>query len=213
MIRTLRRRLEKFKALLRRLWYSRGSYFLRDDRRYRQYRIGDFTYGRPQISQWNESQSAMLTIGRFCSIATGAQILLGGNHRADWPTTYPFPEFFVRHASIGEYESSKGNVNIGNDVWIGMDAMVLSGVTIGDGAVVAARAVCAKDVPPYAIVAGNPARIVRYRFEEDVIAALLKIRWWDWPIEDVHNAVPLLLQTDIGKFIEWCEQNGYYRKS
>jgi serine acetyltransferase len=94
-----------------------------------------------------------------------------------------------------------------------MDAMILSGVTIGDGAVIAARSVCTKDVPPYAIVAGNPARIVRYRFEEDVIVALLKIRWWDWPIQDVHNAVPLLLQTDIKKFIEWCEQNGYYRKS
>jgi acetyltransferase-like isoleucine patch superfamily enzyme len=176
--------------LLRRLWYARGSYFLRDDRRYRQYLIGDFTYGRPQISQWSES--ATLTIGRFCSIATGSQILLGGNHRTDWPTTYPFPEFFVQHASIGEYESSKGNVNIGNDVWIGQDAMVLSGVTIGDGAVIAAKAVCTKDVPPYAIVAG--------------------IRWWDWPIQDIHNAVPLLLQTDIGKFIEWCEQQGYYRK-
>ncbi len=199
------------KALLRRLWYSRGSYFLRDDRRYRQYLIGDYTYGRPEISQWREGSS--LTIGRFCSIATGARILLDGNHRVDWLTTYPFPNFFVQHANNREYVSGKGNVNIGNDVWIGMEAMILSGVTIGDGAVIAARAVCAKDVPPYAIVAGNPARVVRYRFEEDVIAALLKIRWWDWPIQDVQRAIPLLLQTDIGKFIEWCEQYGYYRKS
>ena len=199
------------RALLKRLWYARGSYFLRDDRRYHQYLIGNYTYGRPQISQWDDSTT--LSIGRFCSIATGAKILLGGNHRTDWVSTYPFPEFFVQHANISEYCPSKGNVSIGNDVWIGMDAMVLSGVTVGDGAVIAAGAVCTKDVPPYAIVAGNPGRIVRYRFKDEVIAALLKIRWWDWPIQDVHNAVPLLLQTDIGKFIEWCEQYGYYRKS
>ncbi len=199
------------RAFLRRIWYSRGSHFLRDDRRYRQYQIGDYTYGRPQVFQWGEG--AVLTIGRFCSIATGAQILLGGNHRTDWPTTYPFPKFFVRHININDYSSSKGNVSIGNDVWIGMDAMVLSGITIGDGAVIASRTVCTRDVPPYAIVAGNPGRIVRYRFEEDVIAALLKIRWWDWPIQEIQNAIPLLLQTDIGKFIEWCEQYGYYRKS
>lgn len=199
------------RAFIKRLWYSRGSHFLRDDRRYRQYLIGDYTYGRPQISQWGEG--AELTIGRFCSISSGVKILLGGNHRSDWPTTYPFPDFFVQHASIGEYSSSKGNVSIGNDVWIGMDAMLLSGITVGDGAVIAARAVCTKDVPPYAIVAGNQGRIVRYRFDDDVIAALLKIRWWDWPIQDVHNAVPLLLQTDIKKFIEWCEQYGHYRKS
>lgn len=211
MIRALQRRLEIIRAFLRRLWYARGSYFLRDDRRYRQYLIGDYTYGKPQISQWGEG--ATLTIGRFCSIATGAQILLGGNHHVDWPTTYPFPEFFVQHANISGYATGKGDVNIGNDVWIGMDAMVLSGITIGDGAVIAARAVCTKDVPPYAIVAGNPARIVRYRFEEEVIAALLEIRWWDWPIQDVHNAVPLLMQADIGQFIERCEQSGFYRKS
>jgi virginiamycin A acetyltransferase len=198
------------RALLRRFWYARGSYFLRDDRRYRQYQIGNYTYGRPQILQWGEGTT--LTIGRFCSISTGAQILLGGNHRMDWATTYPFPAFFAQHANIKGYAPSKGNVSIGNDVWIGFDAIVLSGVSVGDGAVIAAKAVCTKDVPPYAIVAGNPARIVRYRFDEDIIAALLKIRWWDWPIQDVHNAMPLLLQTDIGKFIEWCEQNGRYRK-
>ncbi len=198
------------RALLRRLWYSRGSHFLRDDKRYRQYLIGDYTYGRPQIFQWGEG--SVLTIGSFCSISSGVKILLGGNHRTDWPTTYPFPKFFSEHAKISGYATSKGDVNIGNDVWIGMDAMVLSGITIGDGAVIAARAVCSKDVPPYAIVAGNPARIVRYRFEEDIIAALLKIRWWDWPIQDVHNAIPLLMQADIGKFIEWCEQNGCYRR-
>jgi acetyltransferase-like isoleucine patch superfamily enzyme len=196
------------RAWLRRLWYSRGSYFLRDDRRYRKYQIGDYTYGRPEIFQWGEGAS--LSIGRFCSIATGAKILLGGNHRVDWPTTYPFPKFFLQYANIAEISLSKGNVSIGNDVWIGMDAMVLSGVTIGDGAVIAARAVCTKDVPPYAIVAGNPGRIVRYRFEDDIIAALLRIRWWDWPIQDLQNAIPLLMQTDIGKFIEWCEQNGHY---
>lgn len=211
MISALHKRIEMFRALLRRLWYSRGSYFLRDDRRYRQYLIGDYTYGDPQVFQWGEG--ATLTIGRFCSISSGVKILLGGNHRLDWPTTYPFPEFFVEHAGISECASSKGNVNIGNDVWIGMDAMVLSGIVVGDGAVIAARAVCTKDVPPYAIVAGNPARIIRYRFEEDVVAALLKIRWWDWPIQNVRGAIPLLLQTDIGRFIEWCEQNGYYRKS
>lgn len=199
------------RALLSRLWYSRGSHFLRDDKRYRQYTIGNYTYGKPKIYQWGEG--AALSIGRFCSISSGVKILLGGNHHTDWPTTYPFPKFFVQHANITGYASSKGNVSIGNDVWIGMDAMVLSGVTVGDGAVIAARTVCTKDVPPYAIVAGNPGRIVRYRFEEDVIGELLRIRWWDWPIQDVQNAIPMLMQTDIGKFIEWCEQYGYCRKA
>lgn len=198
------------KAFLRRLWYSRGSHFLRDDRRYREHLIGDYTYGRPVILQWGEGTK--LTIGRFCSIATGAKILLGGNHRTDWPTTYPFPNFFAQHANHSDHVATKGDVRIGNDVWIGFDAMVLSGITIGDGAVIAARAVCTKDVPPYAIVAGNPARIVRYRFEEEVIAALLKIKWWDWPIQDIQKAIPLLQQPDIRKFIEWCEQYGCHRK-
>lgn len=90
--------------------------------------------------------------------------------------------------------------------------MILSGVSVGDGAVIAARTVCTKNIPPYAIVAGNPGRIIRYRFDEDVIAALLEIRWWDWPIDNIHNAVPMLMQGEIQKFIEWSRVNAGLNK-
>jgi acetyltransferase-like isoleucine patch superfamily enzyme len=136
-----------------------------------------------------------LIIGRYCSIADKVEILLGGNHRVDWVTTYPFSalmDLWPSAPRAKDYHTSRGDVAIGHDVWLGSGAIIMSGVTIGDGAVVAAHALVTKDVPPYAIVGGNPARIIRYRFEPETIAELLDIAWWDLPREQVATIIPLL---------------------
>jgi acetyltransferase-like isoleucine patch superfamily enzyme len=144
---------------------------------------------------------AKLTIGKYCSIAEGVTILLGGNHRTDWVTTYPFNAMFGAFSSIGGHPQSRGDVKIGNDVWIGLDALILSGVTIHDGAVVGARSVVTHDVEPYTVVAGNPARECRKRFSDKQIAELVAIRWWDMPFEELTVSVPLLLSNRIDEFI------------
>jgi acetyltransferase-like isoleucine patch superfamily enzyme len=150
-------------------------------------------YGKPMIYYWD--RTTKLEIGSYCSIAAEVVILLGGNHRADWVTTYPFREFsgfWVEAADISGHPVTKGNITIGSDVWIGNGSIVLSGVSVGHGAVIAARSVVNKDVPPYAIVAGSPARVVNYRFEAEVVSALLKLRWWDWPEETVRKNMNFL---------------------
>jgi len=161
----------------------------------------------PQVLSWGEG--AKLKIGNFCSIAHGVIVFLGGEHRSDWVTTYAFSVTWPEVAGhITGHPKTKGNVVIGNDVWIGLNACILSGVTIGDGAVIGAQAVVAKNVPPYAIVAGNPARVIRYRFDEQVIAKLLAIAWWNWPDAEIAQAMPFLLSDDISSFIKYCESKG-----
>lgn len=163
-----------------------------------QFQIGAYTYGFPKV-RFPES-GARLGIGRFGSIADGVEILLGGNHRLDWVTTYPFPalsRLWPEAAGIPGSDASNGDVSVGHDVWLGSQCMVLSGVTIGHGAVVAARAVVTRDVPPYAVVAGNPARIVRYRHSEADIATLLAARWWALPDAEIKRLLPVLLSGDV----------------
>ena len=170
------------------------------------YKIGRYTYGIPKIIAYNKySQTGSLTIGSFTSISTGVTILLGGNHRLDWVTTYPFGVFWKNY--LGKYipgpsAITKGDVIIGNDVWIGMNVTILSGVTIGNGVVIGAQSVISKDVPPYAIVVGNPGRVVRYRFDPATIKELLKISWWDWEEEKIKKYLPLLLNNNIQDFVE-----------
>lgn len=167
------------------------------------FRIGSHSYGRPKV-RFAES-GRMLTIGRFCSIADRVEILLAGNHRTEWVSTYPFAAFAKRWPGAerldGSYQSSRGDVVIGSDVWLGSGATILSGVTIGHGAVVAARAVVTRDVPPYAIVAGNPGRIVRMRFTDEVVAALVATAWWDLPDEAIGRLAPLLNGDRIDEFL------------
>lgn len=176
------------------------SVFTAQDSRYIDYKIGAYTYGSPQVLTWNNETS--LTIGRFCSIADGAIFLLGGEHRTDWVTTYPFNVLFEEARAFVGHPASKGDVVIQNDVWVGYDAIILSGVTVGNGSVVASRSVVTKDVPPYSIVGGNPAHIIRRRFSDTQITALQEIAWWDWPIERIREAWPLLLASDIDAFIQ-----------
>lgn len=131
-----------------------------------------------------------LIIGKFCSIACGAKFLFNSaNHSLTSLSTYPFPIFFeewgLERAQVTRAWDHKGDIVIGNDVWIGYEAVILAGVTIGDGAIIGTRAVVTKDVPPYTIVGGVPAKPIRKRFPNDTIAALLALRWWDWPEERI----------------------------
>lgn len=135
-----------------------------------------------------------LRIGKFCSIACGAKFLFASaNHMQTSVSTYPFPIFFKEwDLDIGDVTSAwdhKGDIVIGNDVWIGYEAVVMAGVTIGDGAIIGARAVVTKDVPPYTIVGGVPARKIRRRFSDNVIARLLELKWWDWPAEQIQRNI------------------------
>ena len=161
--------------------------------------IGDHTYGVPIVHRWHQ-RSARLTIGRYCSIAGGVDILLGGNHRTDWITTSPLPAFYGRTPEgqdLGSCEADGGDVSIGNDVWIGQNVMILPGVSIGDGAVIGASAVVSADVPPYAVLVGNPGRVVRKRFPDATIERLLRLRWWDWADAEVAARADLLLSGDV----------------
>lgn len=135
-----------------------------------------------------------LVIGKFCSIACGAKfIFTSANHALGSLSTYPFPVFYDEWAldavNVTDAWDNKGDIVVGNDVWIGYEAVILSGVTIGDGAIIGARAVVTKDVPPYTIVAGVPARTIRKRFDEETIARLEQLRWWDWPENEIRRNI------------------------
>ena len=143
-----------------------------------------------------------LTIGKFCSIACGAKFLFNSaNHALGSLSTYPFPIFFEEWGlpveDIPRAWDNKGDIVVGNDVWIGYEAVILAGVTIGDGAVVGARAVVTKDVPPYAIVGGVPAKPIRKRFSDGVIQRLLALKWWDWPVERIAANLEAIQSGDI----------------
>lgn len=163
-----------------------------------QYKIGQGTYGVPEVITFGDS--ATLEIGSFCSIARGVKIFLGGEHRTDWITTYPFYRLWPGAKKM-EVSTSKGPVSIGSDVWIGTDARILSGVTVGHGAVIGAGSIVVQDVPPYAVVFGNPAKVIRFRFDIDTVTALLQIAWWDWPDQKITEHLPLLLSGEVEKFI------------
>ena len=135
-----------------------------------------------------------LIIGKFCSIACGAKFLFNSaNHTFRSLSTYPFPLFFeewgLDKKNVTDSWDNKGDIVIGNDVWIGYEAVVMAGVTIGDGAVIGARAVVTKDVLPYTIVGGIPAKPIRKRFSEETISALLALKWWDWPKEKIAQKI------------------------
>ncbi len=154
--------------------------------------IGRYTYGHEtlQVKQWGEG--VPLHIGCFCSIGQGVTIFLGGNHRVDWITTFPFGHVFGEELGgrdVQGHPTTQGPVVIGNDVWLGDGATIMSGVRVGDGAVVAARAVVTHDVAPYAIVAGNPARTIRQRFTSEIVERLQVLRWWDLPDGEIRKLV------------------------
>ena len=167
--------------------------------------VGAFTYfnGPAEIVELNEG--TQVHIGKYCSIAKGLKLLLGNYHRADWVSTFPFhdihPNVFPNAAGVTGHPKSNGDIVIGNDVWIGDSATILSGVTVGDGAVIAANANVVKNVEPYAIVGGNPAKLIKYRFSVQQIEDLSAVRWWDLDESQINTLTPLLLSADVDGLI------------
>jgi virginiamycin A acetyltransferase len=172
--------------------------------------VGDFTmyndfvrdpkdFARNNVLYHYPINRDRLVIGKYCSIACGAKFLFtSANHTAKSLSTYPFPIFFAEWgldpATITEAWDNKGDIVVGNDVWIGYEAVILSGVHIGDGAIIGARAVVTKDVPPYTTVGGVPARRIRERFAPETVQRLLRLRWWDLPPEEVRSLLPALMK-------------------
>lgn len=160
--------------------------------------IGKYTYGAQHISL--HFSSANLIIGKFCSIADNVHIFLGGNHNVKYLSTFPFGHTDEsRHLSspIENHPVGNGDIIIGNDVWIGSGASIMSGITIGDGAVIAARSHVVSSIPPYSIYGGNPAKLIRMRFSEEVIEELLEIQWWNHSDHEISKVIPLLTTHEI----------------
>lgn len=172
--------------------------------------VGRFTYGLENLSIREWGEGAALEIGGFCSIAP-ATIVLGGNHRTDWITTFPFGHIYqdeLGFEGLTGHPTTNGDVVIGNDVWIGIGVNILSGIVVGDGAVLSAYSNVVKDVGPYEIVAGNPGKVLRRRFDDEVIELLLRLRWWSLPLEKIRKIGwelcqepdPLMLREMIAKY-------------
>jgi acetyltransferase-like isoleucine patch superfamily enzyme len=156
--------------------------------------VGAHTYGLPNVLYWD--YKTRLVIGKYCSIAEGTVFILGGNHRKDWISTFPFssfPEDWPQTNFTGGTIATKGNIVVGNDCWIGHGVTILSGVTVGNGAVIAAGSVVTKDVEDFSIVGGNPAKFIKYRFDEDTRKKISRMAWWNWSDEKVRSNAEKLM--------------------
>ena len=174
--------------------------------------IGDYTYYDDSISPMDFEKNNILfnypefvdrlIIGKFCSIACGTKFIMGtANHRINSVSTYPFNVFGGKWEELTPPHLSqlpfKGDIVVGNDVWFGRECVVMPGVKIGDGAIIGAYSVVTKDVPPYTVVGGNPAKVIRKRFDDKLIKLLLEIKWWDFEIEKITKILPLLCNPDL----------------
>lgn len=163
--------------------------------------IGRHTYGAPEIPAFAGS-TVTVEIGSFCSLAANVMLLLGGGHSPAWVSTWPIREVFGLPEQYEHHPVYRGPTVIGNDVWIGRDSLIFDGITIGDGAIIGARAVVTKDVRPYAVVGGVPAREIRRRFTDEQVDALLEIAWWDWSEEKIIREAGALNGADINDFLD-----------
>lgn len=179
--------------------------------------IGDYTYYDDPEDSENFERNVLyhfpfvgdqLIIGKFCALARNITFIMNGaNHKLDGFSTYPFQIFgngWENIASLTEDVAHKGNTIVGNDVWIGYEAVIMPGITIGDGAIIAAKSVVTSDVPPYTIYGGNPARCIRQRFEDSVIQSLLEIAWWHWDIAKITRNLDKIVAADI-EALSTCE--------
>jgi len=176
--------------------------------------VGDYTYYddfenvenfEKNVKYHFDFISDQLIIGKFCMIASDVKFIMNGaNHLTDSLSTYPFAIFGNgwENAMEGKTYPKKGDINIGNDVWIGYNATIMSGVTIGDGAIIAANSTVIKDVEPYSIVGGNPAKEIKKRFSKAVILKLLELQWWNWDIEKITRNIQNLTGAEIEKIVE-----------
>jgi len=175
-------------------------------------KIGRHSYGHEFFVHW-EGEVCQVEIGRYTSIAPRVRFFAGQEHHTEWGTTYPFqhlPLDWPELRSLTGHPVSRGNVVVGSDVWIGYGALIRSGVTVHHGAVVGMGAVVTEDVPPYAIVAGNPAKVVRYRFDSSLIAGLLDFAWWDCAANEIREiaerlSVPFSIAT-LKELQSWKEK-------
>lgn len=167
--------------------------------------VGKHTYGQNNIKLLSWGEGSKLTVGAFCSIAANLTIYLGGNHRVDWVTTYPFghihKHIFNNFSGEG-HPKTNGDVIIGNDVWIGSNVTIMSGVKIGDGAVIANNSHVVKNVDPYSIVGGNPSKLIKMRFSQEIIDDLLKLKWWDLDDNIINKLSPYLCSNDLESFFK-----------
>jgi acetyltransferase-like isoleucine patch superfamily enzyme len=189
------------KFLLKKL-FRKNRTFLRERKDLAGFDIGEWSYGGLTVLRWRKNGN--LRIGKYCSFAANTVVMLGGDHSTRNISTFPFG-VLMGGVPDDAHAATRGDVEIGNDVWVARDAMILSGVKIGTGAVIGAASLVTKDVPPYAVVAGNPARIVRLRFSDEQIARLLRLEWWNWEDGAVKAHAPLLLSNDIEEFLSVAE--------
>jgi virginiamycin A acetyltransferase len=166
----------------------------------------DFRHGPDKFEEFNvlynyDFSKVKLIIGKFCAIAAEVKFIMTGDHKLDAISTFPFPIFQNGWESAYDIKNLpvKGDIIIGNDVWMGYDSLIKNGVCVSDGAIIAARSVVVKDIPAYAIVAGNPAKVVKMRFNEKTIEQLLRIAWWNWDIEKINKHLKLICDLDIGR--------------
>ena len=181
--------------------------------------VGKYTYNANKIKivwdipAWNKKTKAVeqpkLKIGKFCSIGDGIIVYLGGNHRADWITTYPFHIGSIHNQTFNKfknenhgYPQTNGNVIIENDVWIGEGVTIMSGVKIGDGAVIATNSHVVENVKPYSIIGGNPAKFYYFRFNEETIKKLLELKWWDLDDKTINEISPILCSSNYNELFK-----------
>lgn len=189
---------------LRDVWWGTDEAVMRRLMKAGRVVYGAQSYGVPTIQVFPHDESRLI-VGNYCSI--GGTYLLGGQHAITHVTTWPLRiNWGLEGAGTDGMPAVRGDIVVGSDVWTGYGSWILSGITIGHGAVVATNAVVTKDVPPYAIVGGNPAKIIRYRHTEEQREALLDIRWWDWPEDEIRAAVPYLANDDIDAFITYARE-------
>ena len=169
--------------------------------------VGLHTYGINNLSVLqNKGSLAKVIIGKYCSLASDITIITGGIHPTDWVALYPFRANWNLDGAFKDgMPQTRGDIKIGNDVWISTGVTILSGITIGDGAIVAANSLVTKDVPAYSISGGNPAKVIKYRFDKDIIRNLIELQWWNWDENKIKENIQFLSSSSVEDFLKFSK--------